>query len=184
MYQESDDRIKGSPLKDTILVILLIAAFFVIGFIATGIRASVESNLPIYLFAALCAGCVYLIYRLRILGYRYTVFYEQPQPEYDARFDDYIVHEDYPYPVGTFVAERTTSAKGTIIDVIKANEIIAVLKPGEDYENSAEEIVCCSHGKAKAHSIVYGRDGSVFRMYISPSEELLGYIDRIMREKE
>ena len=182
MYQESDDRIKGTSGKDALLVILLIAAFFIIGFIATSIRESFDNNLPIYIFALLCAACVYLIYRLRILGYRYTVFYEPPQAEYDARFDDYITHEDYPYPVGTFVAERTASANGTVIDTIDASEILEILKPGADYREADEVLVCSSHGKKKSHSIVYKRDNRITRMYISPSDELLGYIYKIKAE--
>lgn len=183
MYQESDDRIKGSSLTDTVLVILLIAAFFIIGFVASALKSGFETNLPIYIFAALCALCVYAVYRLRILGYRYTVFYEPPKEEYDPRFDDYVMdHEEYPYPVGTFVAERTVSARGTVIDTIDRSEILAVLKPGETYPEVDETLVCCCHKKARSHSIVYKRDNRVIRMYVSPSEELLGYIDRIRRE--
>lgn len=183
MYQESDDRIKGTALKDTVLFIILIAAFFVIGGIVTAIKAKLDNNIPIYVFAALAAVCVYLIYRLRIVGYRYTVFYKEPEPEYDPRFDDYITHEDYPYPVGTFVVERTVSAKGEIIDAVSADSIIAFLEPGSEYAGVDEELVCCSHRKAVAHSLVYKKDGRVIRMYICPSDELKGYINTITEGK-
>lgn len=179
MYQESDDKIKGSARKDTILVIALIAAFFVIGGIFTALKAKYDSDLPIYVFAALAALCVYLVYRIRIVGYRYTVFYKEPEPEYDARFDDYITHEDYPYPVGTFVAERTSSAKGTIIETVSADEMIALLPPGAEYAADGE-LICSSHKKSASHSLVYKREGRTVRMYIAPSEELIGHINEIM----
>lgn len=176
MYQESDDKIRGSSRTDIILFVILLLAFFAIGAAATALKAQFDNNLPIYVFALLAAICVYIIYRIRILGYRYTVFYKEPEPEYDARFDDYITHEDYPYPVGTFVAERTSSAKGTIIDVVDKKDMLALLKPGEEYA-ADEEIVCSSHKKSKSHSLVYKSEGRTIRMYIYPSEELIGYLN-------
>lgn len=182
MYQESDDKIRGTSRSDTLLFILLILAFFAIGAVATALKAHFDNNLPIYVFAILGAICVYIVYRIRILGFRYTVFYKEPEPEYDARFDDYMMHEDYPYPVGTFVAERTSSAKGTIIAVIDKANMIALLAPGEEYSGPVEEIVCCSHSKAKSHSLIYKDEGRTVRMYIAPSEELIGYINGLLND--
>lgn len=176
MYQESDDKIKGSARKDTVLIIVLIAAFFVIGGIFTALKAKFDNDLPIYAFAALAALCVYIVYRIRIMGYRYTVFYKEPEPEYDPRFDDYMKHEDYPYPVGTFVAERTSSAKGEIIETVAAADMIALLPPGAEYAADGE-LICSSHKKSASHSLVYKKEGRTVRMYIAPSEELIGYIN-------
>ena len=180
MYQESDDKLHATAISDALLVVLLIAAFFLIGGVATFIKTKFDNDLPIYIFALLCAVCVYIVYRVRILGYRYTVFHKEPEPEYDPRFDDYIKHEDYPYPVGTFVAERTTSAKGSIIDVVDKSQMKALLAPGEEYAGADTEVVCTSRKKAKAWSLVYEKDAKTVRMYISPSEELLGYIRGFM----
>ncbi len=184
MYQESDDKIRGSAVSDTVLVIVLIAAFFLIGALATWLKSYYSTDAPLYIFAAVCALCVYIIYRVRILGYRYTVFYEEPKPEYDPRFDDYITHEDYPYPVGTFVAERTVSANGTIIDAIDKSQLVAMLAPGEAYSGVDEEIVCCSHKKRAAHSLIYKKDGKLIRMYIAPTDELKGLIKGLLNSEE
>lgn len=184
MYQESDDKIKGSPLKDTILIILLIAAFFAIGAVAAKLRSGFENDLPIYIFGILCAACVYLVYRLRVVGWRYTVFHEPPQTEYDARFDDYIRHEDYPYPVGTFVVERTVSAKGEILAAIDKADMVCLLAPGESYGDIVDdEYKYCSHSKSKAHSLIYNDGNRVARLYFSPSPELIAYINKLIRSK-
>ena len=182
MYQESDDKMKGSALKDTVLIILLIAAFFAIGAIAAKLRSGFDNNLPIYVFGILCALCVYLVYRLRVVGYRYTVFYEPPKAEYDARFDDYIMHEDYPYPVGTFVVERTVSAKGEILITVDKADMLRLLAPGERFDEVDETLNYSCHSKSKAHSLLF-KDGSrIIRLYFSPSAELRGYINMLIED--
>ena len=183
MYQESEDKINGSAVSDAVLVIAMIAAFFLIGGFATWLKTVYTNDLPLYIFALLCALCVYIIYRLRILGHRYTVFYEEPQPEYDPRFDDYITHEDHPYPVGTFVAERIVSAKGAVIDTVDKSEMIALLEPGAAYDGAVKEINCSSKRKSRAHSLVYEKDGVTYRMYIAPSEEMKGHINALIESK-
>ncbi len=175
MYQESDDRISGGKKLDLLLFVLLLVGFFLIGGVATYLRSAFDSPLPIYIFVAVIAVMLYVIYRVRILGYRYTVFYKEPEPEYDPRFDDYMIHEDYPYPIGTIVIERTVSAKGTIVEKFSISEVKAFLKPDEDY-SADEELICCSHGRKKAHSLIVERGGKTLRIYIHPSDELAGII--------
>ena len=103
MFQESVDRSHGSSKSDLILFLVLIAAFFTVGAIVFWLENKFGSSIPRYIFIAAVLAALYLVYRLRIVGYRYTVFYEAPKPVYDARFDDMMLHEDYPYPVGTVV---------------------------------------------------------------------------------
>lgn len=182
MYQESDDKIRGTSRKDIVLFILLILAFFAIGTAATVLKNHFDNALPMYVFALLGGLCVYIIYRVRILGYRYTVFYKEPEPEYDARFDDYITHEDYPYPVGTVVIERTVSAKGDILAVIKREELIALLDAGEDCE-PCEEVVYGPRKKEKCSSLIVERDGVRSRIYFTPSDEFKGYVRSILESK-
>ena len=171
MHQESVDKLKGGVKSDTLLFILLIVFFFAAGGISAYLKMKFQSSIPIYIFALIMGVLIYVYYRLRILGYRYTVFYKEPEPEFDPRFNDYMIHEDYPYPVGTFVAERTASAKGTVICVIDRSEIVKLLDPGEEY--SAETEVNCSPKKKKdSSSIVYNKDGSTVRMYYAPTDEL------------
>ena len=91
MFQESVDRSHGSSKSDLILFLILVAAFFGIGGIVLLLESKINSTIPRYAFIALVLAGVYLIYRYRLIGYRYTVFYEAPKPVYDARFDDMMI---------------------------------------------------------------------------------------------
>lgn len=187
MFQESVDRSHGSSRSDLILFIVLVAAFFGIGAIVLLLESKIDSKIPRYVFIALVLAGVYLIYRYRLIGYRYTVFYEAPKPVYDARFDDMMIHEDYPYPVGTVVFERIVSAKGVILLTVDKSEIEAVTKPGEEKpeltaDGAVNNIACRKTGKA--HCMYYRKDGKLNKLYFDPSEQFLGYIERIMNAEE
>lgn len=175
MYQESDDKLRGSAGSDTFILIMLIAIFFIAGAIAAFLRAKFDSPLPMYIAGVVFAGILYLVYRLRLVGWRYTVFYEEPKPEYDPRFDEEIIHEDYPYPVGTVVIERIVSAKGEIAAVIDSSEISAILEPGASAE-CGEELVFGPRKKEKSSSLLVTRDGKTTRIYFTPSERFLSYV--------
>ena len=157
--------------------------FFAAGGLSTFLKAKLGSNIPLYVFAFFMAGVLYLFYRIRLVGYRYTVFHSEPETEYDPRFDEFITHEDYPYPVGSIVFERTVSAKGTIIEVVKKEELTAFLDAGTDY-SSDSEIVCGPAKKEKSASVVFAREGKHYRIYFSPSEQFISYIKTILAEKE
>lgn len=179
MHQESVDKLKGTAKSDTVLFVILILFFVFAGAIATFLKTKFGSNIPLYVFAALLGGLMVLIYRLRIVGFRYTVFYKAPEPEYDARFDDYITHEDYPYPLGTIVIERTSSAKGQILEVIKKEELIRVLEPGAEYE--ADVVLLCSPKKQEnSRSLIFRRDKKVYRLYLDASDEFKKYAESIL----
>ena len=179
MYQESHDKMNGSSKTDTIIFIALIVFFLIAGTLATVLRSKLSSNVPLYALAAVFAGLIYIIYRLRIVGWRYTVFYSEPQTEYDPRFDDYITHEDHPYPVGTVVFERTVSAKGEILAVIKKEEMISLLEPGMDAA-ADEEFTYCTANKSAAHSLLIRQEGKTRRVYFTPSEEFITHLKEAM----
>ena len=187
MFQESVDRSHGSSRSDLILFLMLVVAFFAVGGIVLYLEKKFGSTIPRYVFIALVLAAVYAVYRLRLIGYRYTIFYEVPKPVYDPRFDDMMIHEDYPYPVGTVVFERIVSAKGTIIDTIDRSEIEALAKPGETADgfavNGGTANLACRKPE-KAYSLYYRRDGKLNMIYFDPSEEFLGYLDRIMNPAE
>lgn len=179
MHQESVDKLKGTVKSDTLLFILLIVFFFFAGSIATYLRARFGSNIPLYVFAAVLGGLMILVYRLRLVGFRYTVFYKEPEPEYDPRFDDYITHEDYPYPVGTVIIERTSSAKGEIAEVIGRDELQCLLSPGEEYSVDEERSYSPSK-KEKSHSLIVKKDGKTIRMYLTPSADFIKYVETML----
>jgi hypothetical protein len=116
---------------------------------------------------------------MRIVGWRYTVFYKEPEAEYDARFDEYITHEDYPYPVGTVVIEKTVSAKGEILAVIKKEEFVDLLEPGADF-SADDEMVYGPRKKEVSSSLIFARDGKITRIYFTPSEQFKEYVRGLM----
>ena len=86
MYQQSVDRSGGSQKSDLILFIVLIIAFFAVGAVVMYLEKLFDSNVPRYVFIGLVLAAIYAIYRLRIIGFRYTVFYKEPETVYDPRF--------------------------------------------------------------------------------------------------
>ena len=182
MFQESVDRSHGSSKSDLILFLVLIAAFFTVGAIVFWLENKFGSSIPRYVFIAAVLAALYIVYRLRIVGYRYTVFYEAPKPVYDARFDDMMLHEDYPYPVGTIVFERIVSAKGTVLLTVDKSEIECLLKPGETSPGLSPDAVynlACRKAE-QAHSLFFRKDGRLVLVLFDPSEEFLGYVGRII----
>ena len=175
MYQESDDKLKGNSKKDTLIFILLIVFFLLAGAVATTLKVTFNSPLPLYALAVIFGIALYLIYRLRIVGWRYTVFYKEPEKEYDARFDEYVEVEEHAYPVGTVVFERTVSAKGEILAAVGKEDIVALLEPGEDYASDSE-LIYGPRKKEKSSSLVCRRDGKTVRIYFTPSDEFKGYV--------
>ncbi|MBO4384053.1 MAG: hypothetical protein J5854_01365 [Clostridia bacterium] len=181
MHQESVDKLKGTVKSDTVLFVLLIVFFFFAGSAATFLKAKFGSNLPLYVFAAVLGGLIILVYRLRIVGFRYTVFYKEPEPEYDPRFDDYITHEDYPYPVGTVLIERTSSAKGQIVEVISKDEIERLLEPGDEFAADEERSYSPSKNE-RSRSLIVKRDGKTIRIYLALSDEFVKYVGTLIGE--
>lgn len=181
MHQESTDKMRGSALSDTVLFIILIVFFFAVGFVATYLKVKLGSNLPLYAFAVVLGGLIILIYKLRLVGYRYTVFYKEPEPEFDERFNDYITHEDYPYPVGTVVIESISSAKGKVLEVVNRDEMRRVLEPGEEYE-ADEELDYSPISRKKSRSLVVFRNGKVVRMYVNASDDFKKFVESILED--
>lgn len=182
MHQESVDKLKGTVRSDTLLFVLLIVFFFFAGTIATVLKTKFDSNIPLYALAIVVGAMIIIIYKLRIEGFRYTVFHKEPETEYDPRFDDYITHEDHPYPVGTVVIERTSSAKGVILEVIKKEELTAFLEAGETCVCD-EELNYGPARKEKSRSVLFSRDGRTIRVYITASDEFKKYVEKILESK-
>lgn len=176
MFQQSVDRSRGTAKSDLWLFIALVAGFFAIGSVVVYLGKLFSSSIPRYVFIGIVLAALYLIYRLRLIGYRYTIFYKEAEPVYDPRFDDMIMHEDYQYPVGTIVFERIVSAKGNILLTIDKKDIIALVAPGEAF--SPEGAVAHSADYSctkieKAHSLYFMRSGELCRVLFAPDAEFL-----------
>ena len=179
MHQESTDKMKGSAFSDTVLFIILIAFFFLAGSAATFLKMKFGSNIPLYVFAVVLGALMVLIYKLRLTGYRYTVFYKAPEPEFDERFNDYITHEDYPYPVGTVVVESISSAKGKVLEVINRDELVEILEPGAEFSPD-EELDYSPVSVKKSRSLVFKRGGKTVRMYLNATDEFKKYVETVL----
>ncbi len=184
MFQQSVDRSHGTARSDLWLFIFLVIGFFVVGAVVLYLEKLFSSNVPRYVFIALALLALYLIYRLRLTGYRYTIFYKEAEPVYDPRFDDMILHEDYQYPVGTIVFERIVSAKGAILLTVDKKDILALVPPTESYSpdkpiaHSAD--YSCTRSE-RAHSLYFNRNGEVCRVLFAPDEEFLSCYEQMLR---
>lgn len=176
MFQQSVDRSRGTAKSDLMLFVWLVVGFFAVGAVVLYLEKLFSSSVPRYVFIALALGALYLIYRLRLVGFRYTVFYKEAEPVYDPRFDDMILHEDYQYPVGTIVFERIVSAKGNIILTVDKKDIIALTAPGESFARFGEVSHSADYSCTKidkAYSLYFNRNGEICRVLFAPDAEFL-----------
>lgn len=176
MFQQSVDRSRGTAKSDLMLFIWLVIGFFAVGAVVLYLEKLFSSSVPRYLFIALALGALYLIYRLRLVGFRYTIFYKEAEPVYDPRFDDIILHEDYQYPVGTIVFERIVSAKGSTILTVDQKNIVALTTPGGSGAPAAEISHSADYSctkSEKAYSLYFKKDGALCRVLFAPDAEFL-----------
>lgn len=176
MFQQSVDRSRGTAKSDLMLFVWLVVGFFAVGAVVLYLEKLFSSSIPRYVFIGIALAALYLIYRLRLVGFRYTVFYKEAEPVYDPRFDDMILHEDYKYPVGTIVFERIVSAKGAILLTVDKKDILALTAPGEAFslDSSIAHSADYSCTKSeKAHSLYFKKDGDVCRVLFAPDAEFL-----------
>ena len=183
MFQQSVDRSHGTARSDLWLFIWLVFGFFAVGAAVLCLETLFSSTIPRYVFIGIALAALYLIYRLRLVGYRYTLFYKEAEPVYDPRFDDMMLHEDYQYPVGTIVFERIVSAKGAIILTVCKNDIIALKAPNEAFAPDAVIVHSADYSctkSEKAHSLYFHKDGEVCRVLFAPDEEFLDCYKQMM----
>lgn len=176
MFQQSVDRSRGTAKSDLMLFVWLVVGFFAVGSVVLYLEKLFSSNIPRYVFIGIALAALYLIYRIRLVGYRYTIFYKEAEPVYDPRFDDMILHEDYQYPVGTIVFEHISSAKGNILLTVDRNDIIALVAPGESF-NAPSPIAhtadySCTKAE-KAHTLYFKKDGEACSVRFAPDAEFL-----------
>lgn len=181
MYQQSVDRSGASPKKDLLLFGLLILLFFLLGSVMLYLENTFKTMIPRYVFIGLVIAGLYLIYRLRLVGYRYTVFYEETDPIYEPRLDASVPIES-PYPVGTVIFERIISAKGTILLTLNSSDIIGI----EKYENETTPVKknlldVCAGKKSDKYLISYLKNGTTAFVLFNPDAEFLAHLHEAMK---
>ena len=184
MYQQSVDKAWISAKKDLLIFILMILLFFLLGAIMLYLENTFSTNVPRYIFIGIILIGLYAFYRLRLIGYRYTVFYKPLEPVYDPRFDAMRPVESYPYPVGTVIFERIVSAKGTILLTLDVSEIISVDKFSVDNAaNHGKSLNVRSSNKGDAYILVYSKNGVEGSVLFSPDEEFLEHLHEAIEYK-
>lgn len=178
MYQQSTDRANLSAKKDLIIFIGLVLVFFLSASVMMYMENRSGSMIPRYVFIGIICVGLYLFYRFRLIGYRYTIFYKEPEIKEDIRFDVAVKAEAaYPYPVGTIIIERTVSAKGTILAQIDVKEIETMEKV-EGESLTADKSIKAYTGKIKgAYKLTYNHDGKKNSVIFTPDEEFLTHIN-------
>lgn len=180
MYQQSVDRAGGSTKNDLLLFGLLILLFFLLGSIMLYLENTFKSMIPRYVFIGLVLTGLYLIYRLRLIGYRYTVFFRETDPIYEPKLDATVPIES-PYPVGTVIFERIISAKGTILLTLNVSDIIGI----EKYENESAPIKkdvlnVCAGKKLDKYLISYRKGGTTAFVLFNPDAEFITHLHEAM----
>lgn len=181
MYQQSVDKANLSAKKDLFFFIILVVTFFICGAIMLYLENVLSSSIPRYVFIAAILAGIYIFYRLRLIGFRYTVFYKELEPVYDPRFDAVKPVESYPYPVGTLIFERIVSAKGTIIKRVDIRDVISFDKYDRDSKYEIKHVYCLTSRKdAEAYSLIF-HDGEKESMIIfSPDSEFVQHVNDLI----
>lgn len=180
MYQQSVDRSGGSSKKDLLLFGLLILLFFLLGSVMLYLENAFKSMIPRYVFIGLVLVGLYLIYRFRLIGYRYTVFFKETDPIYEPRLDASGPIES-PYPVGTVIFERIISAKGTILLKLNVSDIIAIEKcENESAPNKKDILNVCAGKKLDKYLISYRKGDVVAFVLFNPNAEFLAHLHEAM----
>lgn len=186
MYQQSVDRSGNSSKADLLLFFGLVVLFFVFGAIVLYLENVFSSTTPRYIFIAIILAAIYMIYRVRLIGFRYTVFYKELEPVYDPRFDAMTVQESYPYPVGTVIFERIVSAKGTFLLITTSDDIVELCAPGElpkTTEPIRDALNCSIKKVENSYSLIYKQDGILSRLYFNPDDEFIAHLTQLLERK-
>lgn len=187
MYQQSVDKASMSRKGDAWLFAGLVVLFFIIGAAVLALEKVFDSLVPRYIFVAIMLVVICVIYRMRMLGYRYTIFYEDLEPVYDPRFDAMTVQTSYPYPTGTLIFERISGAKGTILLKLNIDDIEGLFAPGEniaDIEKCGSSFFLSVKKMENAHSLIYMDNGKRMRLFFDPDSEFINHFNSLKNKTE
>lgn len=187
MYQQSVDKSKMSKNGDALLFAGLVILFFVIGGTVLALEKVFNSFIPRYIFVTVVLIAIFIIYRIRMVGYRYTIFYKDLEPVYDPRFDAMTVQTSYPYPTGTLIFERISGAKGTILLKLNIDDIEGLFAPIEAEKAAGDcetSHILCAGKTQNAYSLVYTEHGKRMRLLFDPDNEFICCFKSLKSEVE
>ncbi len=187
MYQQDQGK-KPSALIDFLLVAALIGAMIAIGYVMNALGDVLDRTLVNILFIAIVVLACVLVYNRRLSAFRYTLFYEEPEPYEDPAYGG-IVTPEPAYPIGTLIVQKGIADKGKVLETVYLDDIEELIPPNGPTAISAGEGVKVktlklTKGKAEtAHTLVFTRDDAVYRLLFHPDEKLAGLLDALIKTR-
>ena len=182
MLQEVYQSDKSTPKSDLVLVIVLLALFVFARDISVWLRSLPLGALWLLLVFFGLLGFVYYIYKSRLISYRYTLTFEENDDEKSEMFGDTVKN---PYPLGSLLIERMSGSRGRVLELVIPQEYEELLPAGEACAAEAAKgktFQLTSQSRKKAYRLYFKRDGALYCMFFSPSEEMAMRLDTMIKE--
>lgn len=187
MYQQDQGK-KPSALIDFLLVVALIGTMIAIGYAMNALGGVLDRTLVNILFVAIVVLACLLVYNRRLSAFRYTLFYEEPEPYEDPAYGG-IVTPKLACPIGTLIVQKGIADKGKVLETVYLDDMEELIPPNGSSTISVGEGVkvktlILTKGKAEtAHTLVFTRDGAVYRLLFHPDEKLAGLLDALIKTR-
>lgn len=181
MLQEMAKSPKNSALGDFLIMIAIIAAIVFMRYIANLISLLPYAGLfHVVLLLSAAAAC-FLIYKTRILSYRYTLI-TQEEPDEEAR-GEHGEENGLDMPPGTVIFERMTGDKTNTAQAIAPNDIQGLFGPGgAPCEKPQKSAMMTALARKTAHSITFINNGRLERIYFHPSDAFVEKLRESMQK--
>lgn len=186
MLQERLENDKSTPKSDLLLAIGLLLLIIFARYILVFLRSLPLGGL---LQLAVLAGLIYaayMVYKKRLIGYRYTLTYAEPAAD---DLDAFGERRANPYPLGSFLVERMVADKGKVYEAVSAEEYIALLAPGEASSvgvlpagAKVKTLYLTIKPKATAHTLFFQRGQTVYKLLFSPSEAFANTFQTMLKD--
>ncbi len=187
MYQQDQGK-KPSALIDFLLVVALIGAMIAIGYAMNALGSILDGTLVNILFVAIVVLACLLVYNRRLSAFRYTLFYEEPEPYEDPAYGG-IVTPKLAYPIGTLIVQKGIADKGKVLETVYLDDMEELIRPNGPAAISVGEGVKVktlklTRGKSEtAHTLVFTRDDVVYRLQFHPDEKLTGLLSALINTR-
>ena len=180
MHQETTEGKRSTLVMDLILLVVLILAIFFINGVINALRAYVGASiLQGILFIAIVGLCLYM-YSRRLCSYSYTFYYEDPDPQDEI---EGVPNEPRP-ETGTFLAAQIVSAKSKVAEAVHVREMTDLLPPGEmDLNRRMPHMRMTDKRYKDAYALLYERDEQAHCLYFSPSDALVSLLREALDAK-
>ncbi|MDO5112656.1 MAG: hypothetical protein Q4E65_10155 [Clostridia bacterium] len=184
MLQERLDNDKSTPKSDLILVIALLFLIIFARYILVLLRSLPYGGMWQLLILAGLIYAAYMVYKKRLIGYRYTLTYEEPAAD---DLDAFGERRSNPYPLGSFLVERMVADKGKVYEAVSADEYIALLAPGEaaqalPADKKIKTLYLTIMPRATAHTLLFQRENTVYKLLFSPSAKFADTFQTMLKD--